>query len=332
MSVWDKVNYTIVTRSRVRVILDRTLKCKMDQANQRSRGWVFTLNNPHIQPVDYMSPLQSMLKYWVIGKEVGQSGTPHFQGYMFYENAQRFTTVKSHVHGSHIEKQRGSIEQAINYCKKDGNFEEWGNAPQENNENRKSQWSTIISKARAGDLQYVEENHPAIFLRYLPRLKELSKPTTAILENLQNEWWYGETGTGKSMKAWNDYPDHFQKKKNKWWDGYNHQETVVIEEWSPDYHMLATALKEWSDRYPFPGEIKGGLMQNIRPTRIIITSNYSMEECFPRHSDLKPLKRRFKQVHFPVTPFHQASNAHNEVNDEDFLDNEITDFITSLIN
>lgn len=298
-----------------------------DQANIRSRGWVFTLNNPAISIDDYMVIPQAYVKYWVAGDEIGEQGTRHFQGYIFYNNAQRFSTVKSHLPRAHIEKQRGSITQAIEYCKKDGLWKEWGTIPTENNPNRGIEWNTIIQKAQDGELDYIKCQYPQIYLRYHAKLKELFKPTTVILSNLENEWWYGPTGTGKSKKIWEDYPEHYQKKKNKWWDAYNREDVVVIEEWSPDNSILASSLKIWSDRYPFPAEIKGGMMQKIRPKKIIVTSNYSMEQCFPREEDLAPMKRRFKQLHFPTSIFNY--NLANEIINHDEANME---FINSILN
>lgn len=86
---------------------------------------------------------------------------------------------------------------------------------------------------------------------------------------------------------------------NKWWDGYRHETVVAIEEWSPDSSLTAQALKRWADRYPFTGEIKGGVLQKLRPRKIIVLSNYTLEQCFPRPEDLEPLKRRFTVVNFP---------------------------------
>lgn len=34
----------------------------------------------------------------------------------------------------------------------------------------------------------------------------------------------------------------------------------------------------------------------IRPDLIIVTSNYSIEECFPAYEDMLAIKRRFKEV------------------------------------
>ena len=81
------------------------------------------------------------------------------------------------------------------------------------------------------------------------------------------------------------------------------QDTVVIEEADPkNMEHLADRLKVWADRYPFPGEIKGGRIEGIRPLKVIVTSNYTPEECFPNSNDLEPILRRFKVVQFGTNP------------------------------
>ena len=98
-------------------------------------------------------------------------------------------------------------------------------------------------------------------------------------------------------KVWEEYPTHYAKEKNKWWCNYTGQDTVVIEEADPkNMEHLADRLKVWADRYPFPGEIKGGRIEGIRPLKVIVTSNYTPEECFPNSNDLEPILRRFKVV------------------------------------
>jgi len=126
-------------------------------------------------------------------------------------------------------------------------------------------------------------------------------PNTKVIDgDTQNEWWYGSTGTGKSRLAWEKYGDIcYQKMLNKWWDGYDNQPIVIIEEWSPKNDVTASALKIWADRYPFTAQIKGGVLQKIRPLKIIVISNYRLYDCFPDTRDADPIARRFKQLEFP---------------------------------
>ena len=114
---------------------------------------------------------------------------------------------------------------------------------------------------------------------------------------LQNEWLWGEAGTGKTRTAWEQNPNLYVKSINKWWDGYNDQETVLLDDWDPRHEMLTQYLKTWADRYPFRAETKGSSMM-IRPKKIIVTSNYSIDQCFSNPEDAEAIKRRFHSVHF----------------------------------
>jgi len=48
-------------------------------------------------------------------------------------------------------------------------------------------------------------------------------------------WYYGETGTGKSERAFKDY-DHnthyHYVGDNGWWDGYEGQHTVILNDFN----------------------------------------------------------------------------------------------------
>jgi len=117
---------------------------------------------------------------------------------------------------------------------------------------------------------------------------------------LVDEWHYGPTGTGKSRSVRNRYPRAYIKGNNKWWDGYNNQDVVIIEEMGPNqigpHHM-----KLWCDHYPFSAETKGGSVF-IRPKKLIVTSNYHPKEIWEGSKDLDPILRRFKLHHYEA-PF-----------------------------
>ena len=57
--------------------------------------------------------------YYVFKFELGKSGeTPHFQGFVDLQKPLKFRSVTSKLPGCHIEKRRGTKEQAIAYVKK----------------------------------------------------------------------------------------------------------------------------------------------------------------------------------------------------------------------
>lgn len=84
----------------------------------------------------------------------------------------------------------------------------------------------------------------------------MSKRVTSI-DVFQNEWHYGPTGTGKSRYCRNQWPDAFIKSNDVWWDGYEGEETVIIEELGPKM-INGHHIKIWSDHYPFKAATKGG--------------------------------------------------------------------------
>lgn len=72
--------------------------------------------------------LQSVCSYYIIGRETGESGTRHLQVYFELLNRIRLNTIKQNLGfpGLHLECRRGSAAQASEYCKKDGDFTEYG--------------------------------------------------------------------------------------------------------------------------------------------------------------------------------------------------------------
>lgn len=91
------------------------------RSKSRSRKWCFTLNNYSEEEVKKLSQDLSDYKY-VIGREVGESGTPHLQGYVEHKNQITFSKMKKLMPRAHIEKARGNGKQNYTYCSKEGNF------------------------------------------------------------------------------------------------------------------------------------------------------------------------------------------------------------------
>lgn len=215
----------------------------------------------------------------------------------------------------HIERRKGTLDQAIDYCKKDEDWIEHGRKPVSNKEKgqaEKDRWANILALAKAGDIPALEQQFPRELILHGRILQSLHEPRSEPIDGtLSHEWWIGATGTGKSRLVWQLYPTHFAKPLNKWWDGYRFQDVVVIEEWSPRNECTASFLKIWADRYPFTAEVKGAVLPMIRPKKIIVLSNYTIEQCFPRKEDCDPLLRRFTVIEFPKGSFHATARQNN---------------------
>lgn len=91
-------------------------------------------------------------------------------------------------------------------------------------------------------------------------------------------WIYGPPGVGKSYLVRKTYPKAYIKSQNKWFCGYDGEETIILDDL--DTTMLNHYLKIWCDRYSCKGETKGGHPVHLRHHRFIITSNYAPIELY----------------------------------------------------
>lgn len=90
---------------------------------ERARRFCFTLNNYTSEEYDTLTQVFLEKKWcYIIGKEVGENGTPHLQGYLQCKNAISFNTLKKIIPRAHIEQARGTEEENFAYCSKENNF------------------------------------------------------------------------------------------------------------------------------------------------------------------------------------------------------------------
>lgn len=263
----------------------------------RSKNYVFTINN--YQNTELVDTIDC--KYIVYGKEVGDSGTPHLQGFIVFNREKSHSAAKKALPGAWLEPSKGTPAQAIQYCKKDGEFTERGVPPltqKEKGAKNADRWALARKHAREGNFDEIDDQ---IYLTHMGNIKKIrmeSLRATALQDTQEKMLWYwGSSGTGKSRKAREDHPEAYLKMCNKWWDDYSNEETVIIEDFDEDHRVLVHHLKIWADRYPFPAEIKGGKI-NIRPKLLIVTSNYHPSDIWEKQTDLEPIMRRFKCIEF----------------------------------
>jgi len=83
-----------------------------------AKNWVFTINNYRDNDIEKLEKMfdHGHFSYIVYGKEVGEHGTPHIQGYVQLKKKMRMAQVKKFISSrAHLEVSRGSPEQAAQY-------------------------------------------------------------------------------------------------------------------------------------------------------------------------------------------------------------------------
>jgi len=291
------------------------------------KNWCFTLNNYTL--ADEQSFQDMPYSYLLYGREIGEQGTPHLQGYVQFKQRLRLTALKKLHPQAHWEPSKGSSTDNLTYCKKDNDYQEFGKLTNTKGAAEKGVNSTeerIKRNLLLRDTKDLNDliNDGTLSLNQVPCIEKarkilkeqarLSAPPAALDGDLPHLWYWGPSGTGKSLKARTDHPDAYLKAANKWWDGYDGENTVLIEDFDKKHDVLCHHMKLWADRYTFNAEVKGGSTGKIRPGLIIVTSNYHPRDIWTDPSDLEPIMRRFNVVEFDNTLYRKRKEKETEEN------------------
>jgi len=282
-----------------------TTSSKKKQTPQ-AKCWCYTLNNPSAA----IAFNEDTMTYLVYGEEVGESGTPHHQGFVIFKNNKRLNNLKDINGKAHWEMKspKSTYAEASDYCKKDGKYYEFGTLPVENikkaqpagNKANHEKWRAINDKAKEGDLDWIDQQHPKVFNQSYRNLKQMRTDYMKRKEDLPDVcglWLYGKSGVGKTKLVRTLYPDAYLKKpNNKWFDGYQQEDVVVIDDLDDTHTYMGYELKKLADAYCYLVEVKNSSMY-IRPSKCVVTSQYTIREIWSDdQKTCEALERRFKQV------------------------------------
>lgn len=301
---------------------------KQVQPNARSLYWLLTFNNMSNYTDDQVKEYskqkieENLIHYFIICKEEApSSGKIHFHAAISFSSLKSLSTIKNIFHGAHVdiikEGKQGFI-RAIEYVKKGGNII-YQNGPEPKYPKKvttmKDEFSALVQKIKAHTLS-VDDQESYCYAKNRTFLDQLylkyNKSSTFNGDlKAKNIWIYGPPGTGKSSMVWNFIDSNklsfYTKNQNKWWDGYNQPNVVLIEDASPEkMKHLADHIKIWADRYSFTMEVKGSsLLCQDNSFNLVITSNYSISQSF-NTEDAEAISRRFTEVRidsaYPLIP------------------------------
>lgn len=269
---------------------------KRKKRPDKTRHWCFTINNPTNGDV----PNLDEITYMIIGRETSKDGTPHLQGYVVFTTRLRFSQAKKIMPRAHLEMKMGTSKQAADYCKKDGDFAEYGKMPSTGLITKTvnlKKWSIAIEQAKTGNLDDISPDYLVRYYHAFKRMEQECPVKPPPLKEKCNEWILAPSGYGKSTYARGKYPDYYDKAPNKWFIGFREECTLLLDDYGPkELQYLTWYVKRWADNFAFPMETKGG-GRNARPTYVVITSQYTIEECFEDPLVVAAIKNRFHVTH-----------------------------------
>lgn len=266
--------------------------------------WLFVLNNYTDDEVEAIQTFVSQsCTYGCFGKEVGENGTPHLQGYFKLRKRDRLSHLKNTVSSrAHFESARGSGWSNREYCSKDGEFWEYGtppNPPRKTRDNIARDFKVAFDAGPDALAKFAQDQPAAIYYsghNLVRNALAFARPTPR--PGISVEWIYGPPGVGKSRTAHERFPGGFVKEpRTKWWSGYMLESSVIIDDFGPKGIDINHLLR-WFDRYACWVESKGGMVPLVAD-KFIVTSNFSPEECFKDddggpHPQLPALRRRIR--------------------------------------
>lgn len=257
------------------------------QRDGAAKHWVWTLNNFTEEErikVKELHENRDECVYGVYGREVGDGGTPHLQGYTVFARRVRLNQVKSYL-GSriHAEVARGTATQASDYCKKGGDFDESGEVPRTAGKRKTRDELAVefVESVRSRDVERFRTENPGTWAWDGEKLMRnyVAGVEPVVRSNIAVTWYWGDPGVGKSRLAHEKLPDAYIKEpRTKWWNGYMLQKEVIIDDFGPNGIDINHLLR-WFDRYKCLVEYKGGMCA-LHAETFIVTSNFSPQQVY----------------------------------------------------
>lgn len=244
----------------------------------------------------------------VICRELHQDGNPHVHCFIMLSGELRVklssTWLDYQGYHPNIQATR-SCKRVIEYCTKEDDYitDIQRKIDRYKVEDFKKKEFLAKELMNGKALHTLVDENPCLLFGY-NRLKQdlnaymLDKAICEDLHNVCGLWIAGPAGAGKSTVAFTRFGNYYPKGKNKWFDGYNGQETIVLDDVDGSWKDVCEYFKWWSGKFKFLAEFKGGTML-IRPKKCIVTSNFTLAEMLTKwgiaEPEWGPYQRRFTE-------------------------------------
>lgn len=259
------------------------------------QGKRFTFTNFNVDE-DYSN---WKFEYIIYGQETcPTTNKKHHQGYVIFKSNQRLTALKKLGHDIHWENAKGSIDDNVKYCSKEGCVTEIGKRPV-NQQGKRTDIDTVKDMVNEGkkldEIYDVCTSYQA--LKFAEKGIEIKQSKLSLRDKPYIKWLYGPTGTGKSKLAWEEagIDNTWCSNGGKFFNGYNGETNVIFDDLRNDDYKFNYLLK-LLDKYPMIVEVKGSF-RNWKPKNIWITSPMHPEEFGTlTNENVNQLLRRIDEI------------------------------------
>lgn len=227
--------------------------------------------------------------YLIAGRETGEGGRKHFQGYMEFNKKRYGKAILKAFRKTfplplsvHFEVPYSTAEKNIEYCSKEDKTPFTRGEPTETKENgrRKGLVAAFEMVKKGKPMLEIAEAHPTAWCQYRRSLDNYQ----AMLAPVRNEptrsiYLWGPTGTGKTMHA-HELDPVTVTWTGQFLNGFRGPEEVLLFDDFDYKKMDWQTFLTITDRYPLTINIKGGFA-NFAPKTIIFTSNSDPLTWYP---------------------------------------------------
>lgn len=198
---------------------------------------------------------------------------------------------------AHFEPRKGTEVQAAQYCKKDGDFNEWGHLATKGAGSR-TDVATFYEELKSGknDIELMEADFNG-FNRFMKSVDRYRYAVAPVRKNdLKVALFVGRPGTGKTRLAYDLFPNIYATPigKDLWLDGYNGQKEVLLDDFTNGMRLVD--LLRFLDRYPILVPRKGGFVWWL-PDYIIITTNVHPKNWYKYEERLDSAQALARRIH-----------------------------------
>lgn len=267
----------------------------------KTRAWCFTINN--YTEADLYAVQTCECAYICYEPEVGEQGTPHIQGYVYFTNPRTMKGVERVLGGrASLRIAKGTAAQNRTYCSKDGKLSERGEMPEQGKRTDIDDMKELIQNGEPLD-KVIWSCTSYQSAKFAMTLAANMKPPKR--DGIVVRWYWGPAGTGKTRAAEEEAGDDaFKPVSIKWWDGYRGEKKVIIDDFricQHGYSDIFALLLKILDRYSLRVEVKGGTLP-LAATEFWITSCREPDFYVPAGEDKKQIIRRINVLkHFSGT-------------------------------